>query len=392
MGGHTARRDSFERRFQAATLLVTALLLELGTCSLASSSWIAWPSQSTQTGASKWGCDITSGEWVGGRNLPLYTGFNCPYVRSSQNCQKNGRQDMWFQKLKWRPHTCRTRRMTPKLLRNQLRDKLVLVFGDSVAKNFATSVMCVLHSSSPNLSEPLRFENRGSVVAHGMQIPRYNIRVASVTSNFLTNATDLPLSSSSPVGGYRVNLDQLQDDILNLLPSADLVVFQATNWWWSRSNKFFIGDTELTTISTTEAYEIGLQTLRFFVERAQQRAFKGTAVLLGASPTHYDVPLQGVAGGSCQVNQKLTWLEAQEVRQGDSNTERFREVERRVLLESPIQYLDVGPMSDWRPDGHIQRWMDPGGASPSTRDDCRHWCEGGVTDAWLEMLYNTLLH
>ncbi|CAI5993175.1 unnamed protein product [Closterium sp. NIES-64] len=124
----------------------------------------------------------------------------------------------------------------------------------------------------------------------------------------------------------------------------------------------------------------------------QERAFKGRAVLLGASPTHYDLPLPGVPGGSCQVNQKLTWLQAQEIRQGDTNVEGFREVERRVLSGSPIQYLDVGPMSDSRPDGHIQNWMDPGETSLSTRDDCRHWCEGGVTDAWLEMLYNTLLY
>ncbi|CAI5957520.1 unnamed protein product [Closterium sp. NIES-65] len=137
---------------------------------------------------------------------------------------------------------------------------------------------------------------------------------------------------------------------------------------------------------------MALQTLKSFVERAQERAFKGRAVLLGASPTHYDLPLPGVPGGSCQVNQKLTWLQAQEIRQGDTNVEGFREVERRVLSGSPIQYLDVGPMSDSRPDGHIQNWMDPGETSLSTRDDCRHWCEGGVTDAWLEMLYNTLLY
>ncbi|CAI7895831.1 unnamed protein product [Closterium sp. NIES-54] len=227
--------------------------------------------------------------------------------------------------------------MTPKLLRDQLRDKFVLVIGDSVAKNFAASVMCVLHSSSWNQTERFQFENRGSV-AHGMQIPRYNIRVASVTSNFLSNATALPSTSSSPYFGSRVNLDQIQDDILNLMPAADLVVFQATNWWTSRANKFFIGDTELST----------------------ERAFNGTAVLLGASPTHYELPLPGVPGGSCQVNQKLTWLEAQELRQGDTSVEGFREVERRVLSGSPIQYLDVGPMSDSRPDGHIQNWMDPG--------------------------------
>ncbi|CAI5527641.1 unnamed protein product [Closterium sp. Naga37s-1] len=257
--------------------------------------------------------------------------------------------------------------MTPKLLRNQLRDKFVLVIGDSVAKNFAASVMCVLHSSSWNQTERFQFENRGSV-AHGMQIPRYNIRVASVTSNFLSNATALPSTSStpSPYFGSRVNLDQLQDDILNLMPLADLVVFEATNWWTSRANKFFIGDTELSTVSVTDAYEIALQTLKSFVERAQERAFKGTAVLLGASPTHYELPLPGVPGGSCQVNQKLTWLQAQEIRQGDTSMEGFREVERRVLSGSPIRYLDVGPMSDSRPDGHIQNWMDPGGDSTFT--------------------------
>lgn len=360
--------------------LATSLLLVLTTCLLLAARATA---QNASYGAasSSWRCDISQGAWVPSwRNLPLYTGLSCPYVRSSQNCQKQGRTDLQYQKYRWIPKGCRTQRLTPKRLLAQFRNKLVIVFGDSVSKNFAASVSCVLHAAAPKGIRDYRVERKGTM-AYGVQIPRYNIRFVSVFSNWLTKATSLGGSQN------RIDLDQIDPEIVNLLPLADIVVFQATNWWFPPINKWYVGGKEQK-LTKPAAYEIGLRTLRDHVVRS---GFKGKAAMIGVSPSHYNLPVAGVKGGSCEVSSMLTWQQTTEVRKQDSTLRDFRSAQLKVLSGSPIRYVDVRPMSDWRPDGHIQKWSVKGGAPPSKNNDCLHWCEGGVTDAWLEMLHNSLI-
>ncbi|GJP61755.1 hypothetical protein CLOP_g18892 [Closterium sp. NIES-67] len=333
----------------------------------------------TRVAAGSWNCDISKGWWISAnRHLPLYTGLKCPYIRSSQNCQNQGRPDLQFQKYKWVPSGCTVQRMTPKRLLTRLRNKLVLVFGDSVSKNFAGSVACVLHAASPSSIQDFRVAS-GNTKAYGVKVPRFNARFASVFSNWLNQASGLGGSMN------RVDLDKIDPQITDLLPLADIVVFQATNWWFPAINKWYVGGKEQS-LSKEAAYEIGLKTLRDYVAKS---GFKGRAALLGVSPSHYKVP--GLKEGSCETSKILTAAQAQEFAKGDITGNKFREIQKRVLSGSPIRYVDVAPMSNYRPDGHVQKWMQKGGAPPGKRNDCLHWCEGGVTDAWLEMLFNNLL-
>ncbi|CAI7924644.1 unnamed protein product, partial [Closterium sp. NIES-53] len=170
--------------------------------------------------AGSWNCDISKGRWISAaRHLPRYTGLTCPYIRSSQNCQSQGRPDLQFQKYRWVPAGCALQRMTPKRLLTGFRNKLVLVFGDSVSKNFAGSVACVLHSASPGTIQNFRVAN-GNTKAYGVRVPHFNTRFASVFSNWLNQASGLGGSMN------RVDLDKIDPQITDLLPLADIVVFQ----------------------------------------------------------------------------------------------------------------------------------------------------------------------
>ncbi|CAI5477284.1 unnamed protein product [Closterium sp. Yama58-4] len=154
---------------------------------------------------------------------------------------------------------------------------------------------------------------------------------------------------------------------------------------------WYVGGKEATTMNATAAYERGLATLRDYVAgSAGAGGFKGRAVVMGVSPAHYNLPVAGVKKGSCQVNSMLTSAQAATVRSGDSSSSDLRAIQQRVLAGSPVAYVDVNPMSDSRPDGHIQNWSVKGGAPDTRKNDCLHWCEGGVTDAWVEMLFNKL--
>ncbi|CAI5478829.1 unnamed protein product [Closterium sp. Yama58-4] len=308
--------------------------------------------------------------------------------------------------------------MTPKRLLVRFRNKLVLVFGDSVSKNFAGSVACVLHAASPGTIQDFRVAN-GNTKAYGVrnspniypppilvpspkpplpppplpislagnpiQVPSTNTRFASVFSNWLNQASGL--------GGNmnRVDLDKIDRQITDLLPLADIVVFQATNWWFPAINKWYVGGKEQS-LSKEAAYEIGLKTLRDYVVKS---GFKGRAALLGVSPSHYKVP--GLKEGSCETSKMLTAQQAEEFAKGDNTGKKFREIQMRVLSGTPIRYVDVAPMSNYRPDGHVQKWMVKGGAPAGKKNDCLHWCEDGtardtkMTAYWRNLLTLSLV-
>ncbi|CAI5993179.1 unnamed protein product [Closterium sp. NIES-64] len=193
---------------------------------------------------------------------------------------------------------CALQRMTPKRLLTRFRNKLVLVFGDSVSKNFAGSVACVLHAASPGTIQNFRIAN-GNTKAYGVRVPSTNTRFASVFSNWLNQASGLGGSMN------RIDLDKIDPQITDLLPLADIVVFQATNWWFPAINKWYLGGKEQS-LSKEAAYEIGLKTLRDYVVKS---GFKGRVALVGVSPSHYKVP--GLKEGSCETSKILT---AQQVR------------------------------------------------------------------------------
>ncbi|CAI7895827.1 unnamed protein product, partial [Closterium sp. NIES-54] len=171
---------------------------------------------------------------------------------------------------------CALQRMTPKSLLKRFSDKLVLVFGDSISKNFAGSVACVLYAASPGTIQNFRIAN-GNTKAYGVRVPHFRTRFASVFSNWLNHASGLGGSMN------RVDLDQIDPQITDLLPLADIVVFQATKWWLPAINKWYVGGKEQT-LSREAAYEIGLKTLRDYVVKS---GYKGRVALLGVSPSHY---------------------------------------------------------------------------------------------------------
>ncbi|CAI5491652.1 unnamed protein product [Closterium sp. Naga37s-1] len=196
------------------------------------------------------------------------------------------------------PAGCALQRMTQKSLLKRFSNKLVLVFGDSISKNFAGSVACVLYAASPGTIQNFRIAN-GNTKAYGVRVPSTNTRFASVFSNWLNQASGLGGSMN------RVDLDKIDPQITDLLPLADIVVFQATNWWFPAINKWYLGGKEQS-LSKEAAYEIGLKTLRDYVVKS---GFKGRVALVGVSPSHYKVP--GLKEGSCETSKILT---AQQVR------------------------------------------------------------------------------
>ncbi|CAI5993181.1 unnamed protein product [Closterium sp. NIES-64] len=206
----------------------------------------------------------------------------------------------------------------------------------------------------PYLSSP------HSHISH-VQVEPQNIRIVSLFSSHLNDIGFIPDASQPPsaaaaaagVGGVGANGAgagrDIDPKIKDLLPKADIVIFQATNWWYAEDNQWFLGGRQQK-ITRDAAYAIGLATLRDHVARS---GFKGKAVVMGVSPSHYIVPVAGMKKGKCDINTRLDWNQTKEVRRMDSRSFEMRKVQLQVLKGSRLRYVDVLPMSFWRPDGHV---------------------------------------
>lgn len=65
-------------------------------------------------------------------------------------------------------------------------------------------------------------------------------------------------------------------------------------------------------------------------------------------------------------------------------------------MKTPVYYLNVTIMSDFRKDGHPSIYRKPNMTDEERRttiryQDCSHWCLPGVPDTWNELLYAQLL-
>ena len=58
-------------------------------------------------------------------------------------------------------------------------------------------------------------------------------------------------------------------------------------------------------------------------------------------------------------------------------------------METPVVYLNITRLTDYRKDGHPSKYRQPG--SRGGFQDCSHWCLPGVPDSWNQLLYASLL-
>lgn len=75
-------------------------------------------------------CDLTKGKWVFDETSPLYSNSSCPFIDEGFDCEGNGRLDLNYKKLKWKPQDCGSYRSVHLLLL-----PFLLSFAKEVQKN-----------------------------------------------------------------------------------------------------------------------------------------------------------------------------------------------------------------------------------------------------------------
>lgn len=92
-------------------------------------------------------CEFFEGEWVKDDSYPLYKPGTCTIIDQQFNCMANGRPDVEFYKLKWKPKECTLPRLDGGKLLEMIRGRRLVFVGDSLNRNMWESLVCILKGS-----------------------------------------------------------------------------------------------------------------------------------------------------------------------------------------------------------------------------------------------------
>ncbi|CAI6003641.1 unnamed protein product [Closterium sp. NIES-65] len=127
--------------------------------------------------------------WVRNPSLPKrYTGLSCKSIRSSLNCQKNGRKDTAYLNYEFKSPGCNIQRFDPKAFLSMMRNKVFLGVGDSFNPNLQHSVRCLVESVAATKDVNGALFKTG-LSAQGYVVPQYNATFLTIASSFLVDAT-----------------------------------------------------------------------------------------------------------------------------------------------------------------------------------------------------------
>ncbi|XP_074580739.1 protein trichome birefringence-like 25 [Curcuma longa] len=98
----------------------------------------------TEDQMSKDKCDLFTGEWIPDPTEPTYTNQSCRFIESPQNCMMNGRPDTGYLFWRWKPHGCDVPPFSAKKFLGGMQNKCLALIGDSIFRNHAQSLLCLL--------------------------------------------------------------------------------------------------------------------------------------------------------------------------------------------------------------------------------------------------------
>jgi hypothetical protein len=323
-------------------------------------------------------CDFSTGKWVYDQSYPLYD-TNCPYLSTAVTCQRNGRPDSNYEKWKWKPQGCSIPRFDALDFLGRMRNKRIMLVGDSIMRNQWESLVCLVQGVIPTGRKRVTYSGP-SMAFHAMDFE---------TSIEFSWAPLLVELKKGPENKRILHLDLIEENA-KYWRGVDILVFDSAHWWthsdkWSSWDYFMEGNSLIQSMNPMVAYEKGLTTWARWVDLNLDPR-KTRVIFRSMSPRH-----NSESGWKC-YNQKqpLAFFSHQHV---PGQLLVLQEVLRRMRF--PVYLQDITTMTALRRDGHPSvygRVMDQA-EKQHPRDfssDCSHWCLPGVPDIWNELL-NALL-
>ncbi|CAA3031815.1 trichome birefringence-like 4 [Olea europaea subsp. europaea] len=338
-------------------------------------------------------CDIFNGYWTMEEDFrPLYQRGSCPFVDDAFNCFKNGRPDSDYFKLSWKPHDCEIPRFDGITMLKMLRGKRMVFVGDSINRNMWEALVCALRESLDDKSKvfessgPREFRSQGF---YSFQFKDFECSIDFIRSPFLVQ--ELKVTDKAGKNREALRLDMMQDSC-NEYRDADIIIFNTGHWWTHqktfKGNYYFQeGDHVYEKLEVTEAYKRALRRWAQWVD-SNINISRTSVFFRGYSASHFKGG-QWNSGGNCDGETRPitndTFL---------SPYPWMTKVQESVISEmkSPVFYLNITKMTDYRKDGHPSIFRQPTSQRrPGMFQDCSRWCLPGVPDSWNELLYANMI-
>ncbi|KAH7685924.1 PC-Esterase protein [Dioscorea alata] len=368
---------------------ICVVLLAVAACYLFVSNFSSWTPE-----FEKEVCDLSVGKWIPKPEGPTYTDETCDYMASYTNCLKNGRPNRDFLYWKWQPTGCDSPPFDPLKFLNAMRNKSFALVGDSIFRNHARSLLCLI---SPVAKPQEIYHDRTNTGT--FYYPEYNFTIYDIWSPFLVS---YKLEAYLPT--MEVYLDKLDSKWTEKYAKYDYMLMSGSHWFYKRAiiydNNKVIGchycpDLGLKDIDSDVVYRKALELTFKFITTSEHKPF---VILRTWSPTHYE---DGEFPGSRICNRTEPFKEGEF--NGDPTDFSMRNVEVEEFDKAAaigerngvkIKLLDTYHLSLLRPDGHpgaYRNYHPFDSGKKDVENDCLHWCVPGPIDTWNELLMKIVI-
>ncbi|KAK6919172.1 PC-Esterase [Dillenia turbinata] len=323
-------------------------------------------------------CNIFSGKWVyKPKEYPLYKATQCPFLTEKSNCLKNGRQDSKYEGWSWENDECEIPRFNGTDFLERMRDKRVIISGDSLNRQQWESLYCLLYTSLSSSYQKNAYFASGKA----FRIGDYNATIEFHWNPYLVDF------SENENGKMILNLDQMPKFAEEWKDGASVMLFNTGHWWLHSGKKqpwdLFQYKGKLTgKMPLKRALKLGLRTWAKWIE-ANVDLSKTNVFFRSISPLHY------YKQWCYKITEPMT---ERDLYKPEFPLSLVAVVEEVITgMKVRVTYLNTTKLSQYRRDAHLAVYGRPNLNHVGNRSDCSHWCVPGLPDTWNRLLYSSIV-